>query len=196
MDAMENRLQEEGYAVVNVGYPSRKFPVEELATRYLPQAIARCPDGVGIHFVTHSLGGILLRRYLKTNPLPNLRRVVMLGPPNQGSEVVDKLRDIPGYRTINGPAGMELGTTEGSLPRTLGPADFEVGIIAGTRSINWILSTFLPNPDDGKVSVENTRLEGMKEHIRIPVSHPFLMKSPLAIERVVAFLEAGSFGRD
>lgn len=117
----------------------------------------------------------------------------MLGPPNQGSQVVDTLRNFPGYQWINGPAGMQLGTDPESVPLLLGRADFELGIIAGTKSINLILSTLLPSPDDGKVSVENTKLEGMRDHIAIPVSHPFLMKDAPAIQQTIYFLRHGNF---
>ena len=98
------------------------------------------------------MGGILVRQYLLLNTIENLGHVVMLGPPNKGSQVVDKLYKVPGFKLINGPAGMQLGTGELSVPNILGPANFKVGIIAGTRSINLILSSMLPNPDDGKVS--------------------------------------------
>ncbi len=117
----------------------------------------------------------------------------MLGPPNQGSQVVDTLRNFPGYQWINGPAGMQLGTDPESVPLMLGRADFELGIIAGTKSINLILSTLLPSPDDGKVSVENTKLEGMRDHVAISVSHPFLMKDALAIQQTIYFLRHGNF---
>jgi hypothetical protein len=88
---------------------------------------------------------------------------------------------------------MQLGTDPESVPLLLGRADFELGIIAGTKSINLILSTLLPSPDDGKVSVENTKLKGMKDHIAIPVSHPFLMKDALAIQQTIYFLGHGNF---
>ena len=91
-------------------------------------------------FVTHSMGGILVRQYLRQHSVPHLHRVVMLGPPNKGSEVVDVLGNTPGFHFINGDAGLQLGTGQGSVPNTLGPVDFDLGIIAGTRSINWILS--------------------------------------------------------
>lgn len=117
----------------------------------------------------------------------------MLGPPNQGSQVVDTFKSVPGFSWINGPAGQQLGTNENSITKALGPADFEVGIIAGSRTINLILSLALPNPDDGKVSVENTKLEGMKDHITLPVSHPFLMKNSEVIDQVLKFLEVGEF---
>lgn len=193
MTSMETRLQKEGYHVVNFDYPSREHTIPELSSRFVPLAVERCRPDQKMNFVTHSLGGILVRQYLKDHPLPRLHRVVMLGPPNQGSEVVDNLGPVPGFELFNGPAGMQLGTGEAGMPRNLGPADFEVGIIAGTRSINLILSLYLPNPDDGKVSVENTKLAGMKEHIQIPVSHPYLMKNAQAIDAVVRFLKTGTF---
>ena len=186
-------MAKEGYFVVNHSYPSRKNRIQDLAAAELPIALNKCLPSGGIHFVTHSLGGILLRQYLRTNGIERLGSTVMLGPPNQGSQVVDTLRNFPGYQWINGPAGMQLGTDPESVPLLLGRADFELGIIAGTKSINLILSTLLPSPDDGKVSVENTKLKGMKDHIVIPVSHPFLMKDALAIQQTIYFLGHGNF---
>ncbi len=193
MEKMEDALTHEGYIVVNHPYPSRDEKVESLASKEVPHALKDCPDTAKVHFVTHSLGGIVLRQYLSDNAIDHLGRTVMLAPPNQGSQVVDKLKKLPGYKLLNGPAGMELGTDVESVPSKLGKADFEVGIIAGTRSINLILSTMLPNPDDGKVSVENTKLEGMTDHISIPVSHPFIMRNDRVIEQVIFFLKTGRF---
>lgn len=119
----------------------------------------------------------------------------MLGPPNKGSQVTDKLKNVPGYKLINGPAGMQLGTDLESVPVNLERAEFEVGVIAGTRSINLILSTMLPNPDDGKVSVENTKLEGMADHITVPVSHPYIMKDARVIDQAIFFLKNGRFNK-
>ena len=196
MSKMGDALAKEGYFVVNHSYPSRKNRIQDLAAAELPIALNKCLPSGRIHFVTHSLGGILLRQYLRTNGIERLGRTVMLGPPNQGSQVVDTLRNFPGYQWINGPAGMQLGTDPESVPLLLGRADFELGIIAGTKSINLILSTLLPSPDDGKVSVENTKLKGMKDHIAIPVSHPFLMKDALAIQQTIYFLGHGRFQRN
>lgn len=117
----------------------------------------------------------------------------MLGPPNRGSHVVDALGSMPGFELLNGPAGMQLGTGQHSVPNQLGPANFEVGIIAGSRSINLILSTILPNPDDGKVAVEYTKLGGMKDHITVPVSHPFLMQDREVVRQTIHFLKYGQF---
>ena len=193
MKTMATELHNAGYTVVNYDYPSTQHPVEKLADEAITDALSMCPEQATIHFVTHSMGGILVRQYLSQHTLETLGRVVMLGPPNKGSEVVDTLHNMPGYELINGPAGHQLGTDISSLPNTLGPADFELGIIAGTRSINLILSTMLPSTDDGKVTVENTKLDGMKEHITLPVTHPFMMKNKDVIEQVIHFLKSGTF---
>jgi hypothetical protein len=117
----------------------------------------------------------------------------MLGPPNKGSEVIDKLRDFPGFRFIHGEAGLELGTGESSVPNKLGAANFDLGIIAGTRSVNLILSRMIPGTNDGKVSVERTRLEGMHDHLQMKVTHPFMMRNAKVIEQVIHYLESGRF---
>lgn len=119
----------------------------------------------------------------------------MLGPPNQGSQVVDNLKNMPGFKLINGPAGMQLGTEATSIPNKLGGAMFDVGVIAGNRSINFILSTMLPGDNDGKVTVANTKLEGMKDHITLPVTHPLMMNNPRVIKQTKHFLAHGKFER-
>lgn len=193
MEPLENALKEEGFLPINEGYPSREYPIEQLAEIAIRPALEKCPKGEKVNFVTHSLGGILVRQYLSRHDVANLNRVVMLGPPNQGSEVVDELRDVPGFHFINGDAGMQLGTDELSIPNTLGKANFDVGIIAGTSSINWILSSLIPGTDDGKVSIESTKLDGMNDHIEMPVTHPFMMKNDRVIAQVVNYLKNGSF---
>jgi len=137
METLERALKKEGFLVINDGYPSRQYPIELLAELAIKPALEKCPKKLNVNFVTHSLGGILVRQYLSKHEVKNLNRVVMLGPPNRGSEVVDKLGNIPGFHFINGDAGMQLGTGEISIPNTLGKANFDVGIIAGTRSVNW-----------------------------------------------------------
>ena len=197
MVPMERALTRAGYRVINVDYPSRSAPVAELSERAITAALVRCRrDGAArIHFVTHSLGGILVRSYLALHRLPELGRVVMLGPPNQGSEVVDRLGAWKLFALLNGPAGRELGTSANSTPNRLGPAAFPVGIIAGRRSINWINSRLIPGADDGKVSVARTRLAGMTDHIVIPAAHPFMMRNRTAIRQTLAFLRTGAFAR-
>lgn len=193
MAKMAKALINEGYNVVNYGYPSTSLTIAEIAMEHVPNAIAQCGNPEKVNFVTHSLGGIVLRKYLSQKILYNLGRVVMLGPPNKGSEVVDNLKNIPGYKLINGPAGLELGTGDDSVPNKLGPVTYPVGIIAGSSTFNPLLSQMLPNPDDGKVSVESTKVEGMAEHIVLPVTHTFMMKNNAVIEQVITFLKTGKF---
>ena len=198
MKKMGKALAKSGYVVQNTAYPSTKMSVSELASDVIPVAVERCvKDGARpIHFVTHSLGGILIRYYLEDNELDNLGRVVMLSPPNQGSEVVDILAGVPGFMAVNGPAGQQLGTDGESVPSQLGPATFDVGIITGDRSINLFLSAMIPGDDDGKVSIENAKLEGMADFLVVHHSHPFIMKKDLVIRQVLHFLEHGRFEAD
>jgi triacylglycerol lipase len=192
---MERALTEAGYKVRNVDYPSRTASVEKLADNAIEKAVGDCQqDGATkINFVTHSLGGILIRSYLARNSISNLGRVVMLAPPNQGSEIVDKLGIWSLFKWINGVAGNELGTDTNSTPNKLGPANFPVGIIAGDRSINWINSLLIPGRDDGKVSIERTKLADMTDHIVIHTTHPFIMKNREVIQQTIQFLRAGNF---
>lgn len=196
MAILAEALNEAGYQAINHGYPSTRHPIEKLASEAIETALLRCPEQTTVHFVTHSMGGILVRQYLSQRRMQNLGRVVMLGPPNQGSQVVDKLRHLPVFEWLNGPAGLQLGTGDLSVPKQLGPAQFEVGVIAGTRSINLLLSMLLPGPNDGKVTVENTKLAGMKDHIALPVSHPLMMRNQKVIEQVIHFLRYGAFQKD
>jgi pimeloyl-ACP methyl ester carboxylesterase len=195
MRPMADALQAAGYVVHNIDYPSRSAPIGELASLAINPAIAACElSGASrIHFVTHSLGGILVRQYLATHRLPALGRVVMLGPPNQGSEIVDRLGSWRLFAAINGPAGRQLGTGADSVPNRLGPVAFPVGVIAGRHSINWINSLLIPGPDDGKVSVNRTRVGGETSHLVLPCSHPFLMRDRTAIRQTVHFLGHGRF---
>lgn len=193
MHKLEKALVKQGYEVVNVDYPSTKHDIESLAEWSIGNAIQTVQRQNAIHFVTHSMGGILVRQFLRKHDMQNLGRVVMLGPPNSGSEVVDILQNLPGFKTVNGPAGLQLSSTKNGLPNQLGPANFEVGIIAGSRSINLVLSRMLPVPNDGKVSVDSSKLEGMSDHIIMPVTHTFMMRNPAVIEQVIAFLQTGAF---
>ena len=196
MDDMQAFLSDEGYLVVNDGYPSREHRIEELAPMAIDPAIEKCGvlnDGRHVHFVTHSLGGILVRYYFKDKSMDGLGRVVMLAPPNQGTAASDAMRGLPGFDFINGPAGSQLGKGASSIPLQLGKPNFEFAVIAGDRTIDPITSAVLPNPDDGKVSVDDTKLEGMSDFALVSVSHAFIMQDEDVFELVKSFLAHGNF---
>jgi triacylglycerol lipase len=196
MIKLDHALTQAGYTVWNVDYPSRTAPIQTLADDAIGRAVAVCEQhgATKIDFVTHSLGGILVRSYLARHTIPDLGRMVMLAPPNQGSEVVDKLGGLAVFKWVNGPAGNELGTDKNSVPNQLGPAHFPVGVITGDRSINWINSLFfIPGSNDGKVSVERARLAGMSDFMVIHATHTFITRNHEAIRQTLQFLRAGKF---
>ncbi len=188
-------LRRQGYMVVNVGYPSRSHPVETLARMAIPPALARLrQQGAGrIHLVTHSMGGTLARAFLATEPLPELGRVVMLGPPNQGSELIDALWRYSWFRWFFGPAAGQLSTATDSLPNRLGPAAFPLGIIIGNRSAGWPFAACFPGPNDGKVTVARAHLAGMDDFLTVPCGH--VMNYSLVRKQVAWFLAHGRFRR-
>ena len=195
MAAMETLLRREGYVVLNQAYPSRTDTIARLGEQVVGDALQspQLKDCKRIHFVTHSLGGILVRSYFGHKTDDRLGRVVMLGPPNQGSEVTDRIGDWKLYQSLNGPAGQELGTGNQSTPNRLGRVHFELGVIAGDRSINWINSRMIPGPDDGKVSVERTQVDGMKDHIVVHTTHPMMMRNAQVLQYTLNFLRTGAF---
>ncbi|MEJ2133297.1 MAG: alpha/beta fold hydrolase [Gammaproteobacteria bacterium] len=195
MERLGARLSEEGHRVVNVSYPSRRHEPEQLVEHVARDLRRNVDTDTRVHFVAHSLGGIIVRVLLANDPPSNLGRTVMLAPPNQGSELADLLSGRAPFRWILGPPLSHLGTREDSLPRRLPAAQFELGIIAGNGYVNPLGAAIVPRPNDGIVSVESTRLEGMTDFIAVNRSHTFIMNAPEVIDEVVHFLREGRFRR-
>lgn len=197
MSRLARDLRADGFEVHNLAYPSQRADIRALADTTLgPVFAAPSTDGARIHIVTHSLGGILVRQYLHDHGTPaSLGRVVMLAPPNAGSELVDRLRTWSLYRRLNGPAGLQLGTDDASVPRALGPLPVgtEVGVIAGNVSLNPLFSALISGPDDGKVSVARTHVAGETGHLTVPYSHTWLMWRRPVPTAIRTFLHTGHF---
>jgi triacylglycerol lipase len=192
MSKIEFELKKSGYIVKNIGYPSRKHTIETLVEKYVRPVVKECSGAKSIHFVTHSLGGILMRYYLDKYPLQNLGKVVMLSPPNGGSEIVDKLGAFFLYKWWLGPAFQQLSTKPNSIPNKLQVPNFNLGIITGSKSTNPFFSYLIPGEDDGKVSIESAFIKGVPFK-KIHVTHTWIMKNNSVIKEIVYFLKFNSF---
>ncbi|MDF9832922.1 triacylglycerol lipase [Ereboglobus sp. PH5-5] len=204
MSRIARAVEEAGYRVVNRTYPSRKLPLEKLGAQWLPRLLLEngAAEAPRIHFVTHSMGGIVVRLWLREcgDCLPkNLGRIVMIAPPNHGSELPDRLRGFPPFHWFTGVNGPRLGTGDDSLPRQLSlkafPKGAELGIIAGNRTLNPLFSHWIKRESDGTVSVASTRLDGMCDHIVMPHSHTGILLSRPVAAQAVHFLREGKFDR-
>lgn len=189
---MEKVLRRAGYRVLNRTYRSTASTIADLAEEAVGGALAAANDG-DVHFVTHSMGGILLRAWFATNEDDRARRAVLIAPPNQGSEIVDTLHEIGIAETALGPAGAALRAGPRGEPAQLPPLPLEHGVIAGTRSLNPLSSVFLPEPNDGKVSVSSTLSPAASDHIVLPVTHTLMMNDPMVLWQTARFLARGAF---
>lgn len=195
MDKIEDALLEQGYSVWSESYNSREDPVDWLADQTLKLGLAYCEQhqAAQVHLVSHSLGGLLIRIYLQDNSIARLGRIVMLAPPNHGSEVADVLKQNDLYEWAMGPAGQVLGTGPDGIANQLGPISGEIGIIAGNTTSDPWFSPIIPGADDGKVSVESARLDEMKDFLVVESGHTFIMRNSLVIAQILKFLRDGEF---
>ena len=195
MSRLEQYLKSLGYSTINLAYPSTTKTIEAIAETHLAHAVRDCEaQRAGkIHFVGHSLGGLIVRQYLQQHLVPAGSRLVMLSPPNQGSALVDLLMQVPLYEWIFGPAGQEIGRGLESVVKRLKPVEIDIGVIAGNLSINLLFSAFMEGPGDGMVSVKSTMLPEMRDFIVVPNTHTFIMRDPLVMRQVAHFLKHGRF---
>jgi triacylglycerol lipase len=198
MKGVEWYLKRRGCRVINARYPTHGLSVEQISDTYLaPLLQSEIPrSSAKINFVTHSQGGIVLRQYLSNHDLSNLGRVVMLAPPNHGTEIVDRLQANRFARPFLGPGYRELGAGADSLPNRLGPVQFDCGIIAGDCSLNPFLSGMLTGPNDGKVTVASAQVDGMRDFLVLHYSHTWLMWRKSTLRQIHCFLESGRFDRE
>lgn len=196
MILLEKFFEKNGYAVLNILYPSRKFELKELRD-FVHDKIINCPDYHGnttLNFVTHSMGGLITRYYIAKYKPNNMGKVVMLGPPNTGSELADWLHDTkiiaPIFRTIFGPASDQLGTGYDHID---GDINYPLGVIAGNMSVNPLSPWLLEGEHDGIVPVERTKIDGMADHIIMPATHSFMMFNNDVMAQSLHFLEYGTF---
>lgn len=195
MAPLAQALREAGYEVHNIGYPSTRLGIGELTPLIQAEIDKRVDPGRPVHYIGYSMGGIMVRALLKHHRPENLSRVVQLAAPNGGSEVADVLEDFWLYEAIFGPAGKELVTDSALLDNLLGTVNYELGVVAGDVSIDPVSSAIIIGPDDGKVSVESTRVPGMQDHIVVPASHTFFPANDEVHRQTLHFLAHGFFAR-
>lgn len=202
MVGIELALKKAGYQTLNIGYPSLKKSLSELS-EFVDEELEK--EGVWessyhkVHFATHSMGGLVLRTYLNDHKDDvsdkNLGRVVMLAPPHGGSEVADLLHDFLPYQWVFGPAGQELTTEQQEKVET--DVYYDLGIIAGNKEWPYIIAAhIIPDDSDGRVALEKTKLEGMKDHVTLSATHSFISWKPSVHKQIIYFLEHGKFKHD
>ena len=195
MRSLAQRLSRAGYTVYNVDYPSMREDFPRLVGRLAAEVDSEAPGCSTVHFVGYSLGALLVRDYLGRHAVPKLGRVVMIGPPNHGSEIVDSLGAGWLMRRLLGPVASRLGTSKDSIPNQLGRPDFPLGVIAGDRIISPLGWLLLPRPHDGTVSVTSARLDGMTDFLLVHRSHTFMIDAREIADQTIAFLRQGRFDR-
>jgi len=200
MYGLQRFLSRQNFNVINQGYASRQGSIPELCRQLFHDLAPSLPATGRIHFVTHSMGGILLRYGLQHWSLHprRLGRAVMLAPPSQGSEVVDVLRHLPLIPRIMGPAFLQLGTDPASVPLQLllqenNQLPLEVGVIAGRKSYEPWFAALLGEANDGKVTVARSRHPGMKDFRVLDVGHTFIMNDRRVRQHILHFLQYGCF---
>lgn len=197
MKKLEKFLLAEGYEVFNIDYTSTSGDIKSIALNVALQ-IKEAIDfsrSDKVHFVTHSLGGIVLRYIVQEGLLPMPGNVVMIAPPNHGATISDKMPRWKWLEKLLGSACFELGTDALSVPNQLKHFNAPLGIIAGSSSANPFWALITPKPNDSTVMVESTKLPEMLDHLEVPFVHSFLMNKKIVISQVAYFLQHRFFQR-
>ncbi|MEM9278126.1 MAG: alpha/beta fold hydrolase [Pseudomonadota bacterium] len=193
MADLEKFLEGKGYTVFNLDYRSTQQDLETITAAVATEIRGKMDPSRPIHFVGYSMGGIVTRAVLNKYRPDNLGRVVQLASPNKGSEVADLLKENILYKAIFGPAGQQLTTEDAGIDDLLGSVDYDLGVVAGNFSIDPVSSSIIPGDDDGKVSVESTKVSGMHDHIIVYASHTFFPQTDAVQEQTLHFLRTGFF---
>lgn len=195
MRSLEKYFKDEGYLVINETYDSRSKSIETIAVEHIGPLLSSIDSDEyeAIHFVTHSLGGIMLRYYLSHHSIKKLGRIVMIAPPNQGSEVAELYKDKLWYKLATGKPGQQLYINNNPLFEQLKPVPADVGIMIGTKSSDPWFNHAFAGPHDGKVSVESARLPEMKDFITVDHGHTFIMNNKKVQQQIAHFLQHGIF---
>ncbi|HAQ50228.1 MAG TPA: lipase [Gammaproteobacteria bacterium] len=192
MEDLGRYLQKKSYDVINLDYPSTDYTLEQLTNLTQKKLSAKLTQDKPVHFVGYAMGGLLVRAIIHKHKPKKLGRVVLLAPPNNGSEIADCLKENGLYQKIYDPAGQDL-TTDKDITELFGQIDYELGVIAGNSTIDLISSAIIPGDDDGKVSIKSTKLEGMKDHIVVSASHTFVPSNRAVHQQTEYFLKHGIF---
>jgi len=195
MWALEMRLDNAGYDVVSLNYSSLNRTVAEVKQQVKDQLYACCNDNVPTHYVGYSLGGLLIRGFFAEQANQaftiNRRQVVMIGTPNNGTQIVDKFANLQWFQFL-GDTTLALGTQANSFPMGLPMPDFSAGIIAGTNS--WsIADDILAEASDGLVPVQSTKLPNMADFVAVYANHSMLRYNGKVAEQTIYFLQHGQF---
>lgn len=188
---MASVLRDAGYYVIGFDYPSTRIEIPASA-EYLHQVVESLEGIDEINFVVHSMGGLVVRAYLKEHADPRIKRMVMLATPNRGARMASLLEKNTLYRTLYGPAGQQLVDDPNGLIATLPTPDFEFAIIAGARGTEEGFNPLIPGDDDGTVSLESALLPGAADCLTVPAMHSFLMNHSEVIAATEHFLKTGA----
>jgi predicted alpha/beta-hydrolase family hydrolase len=191
---LASRLEDAGFYVRRVEYDSLHQGPDEILQDISSQINQCCKEHAqSVHFVGHSLGGLMVRAYLQDNEVDELGRVVLLGTPNQGTEAADHFSN--GWlMKVLGPTAQALGTDPDSFPKSLETPDYPVGIIAGELN-SELNDPVIPGKDDGLVSVEATKIDTMTDFIIIETGHSMMRYDREVADQTIEFIRNGAFNR-